>query len=286
MVQGNRRMAADRGGPHKHPLTTHACLLPFGLRRASPADQARGQEAQGRGCEHTEVGARGPVEGNGMHAALVCQADAGSSLCSRFRRGVLVLVLVAGPLARGMSVDARWPATHDVGEQSGYTPHADALNPQSKRQLESVERWRRRMSDMCVRRRPHERMSIMHRQAAAQAHGNHWSYLPSHSRPAGSLLACTQPTSHQILKPHEASALPKHRQASLRCHACTAPGAHAKHQNPNPNPSMPASGVERKHWPGGCRCKRMGASAAGLLGGLQTPSGAGRHQACDLAGTG
>ena len=85
-----------------------------------------------------------------MQAALLSQANAGSSLPSRLRRGVLVRVLVPtplAPLARGMSVAVCWPATHDVGEQSGYTPHAEALNAQRKRQLESVERWRRRMLD-------------------------------------------------------------------------------------------------------------------------------------------
>ena len=84
-----------------------------------------------------------------MQAALVSQANASSSLRSRLRRGVLVPVLVPSslaPLARGMSVAVCWPATHDVGEQSGYTPHAEAVNAQRKRQLESVERWRRRMS--------------------------------------------------------------------------------------------------------------------------------------------
>ena len=85
-----------------------------------------------------------------MQAALLSQANAGSSLRSRLRRGVLVRVLVPSslaPLARGMSVAVCWPATHDVGEQSGYTPHAEAVNAQRKRQLQSVERWRRRMSD-------------------------------------------------------------------------------------------------------------------------------------------
>ena len=85
-----------------------------------------------------------------MEAALLSQANAGSSLRSRLRRGVLVRVLVPSslaPLARGMSVAVCWPATHDVGEQSGYTPHAEAVNAQRKRQLQSVERWRRRMSD-------------------------------------------------------------------------------------------------------------------------------------------
>ena len=86
-----------------------------------------------------------------MQAALLSQANASSSLRSRLRRrGVLVRVLVPSslaPLARGMSVAVCWPATHDVGEQSGYTPHAEAVNAQRKRQLQSVERWRRRMSD-------------------------------------------------------------------------------------------------------------------------------------------
>jgi hypothetical protein len=125
-----------------------------------------------------------------------------------------------------------------------------------------------------------------YQQAAAQAHGNHWSYLPSHSRRAGLLLACTQPTHGQNLKPHEPRAWPNHRQASLHCHACIASRAHAKHQNPDPKPPRPASGVGPKHGPGSRRCKRMAASAARLVCGLQTPSGAGRHQACDLAGTG
>ena len=85
-----------------------------------------------------------------MQAALLSQANAGSSLRSRLRRGFLGRVLVPSslaPLARGMSVAVCWPATHDVGEQSGYTPHAEAVNAQRKRQLQSVERWRRRMSD-------------------------------------------------------------------------------------------------------------------------------------------
>ena len=85
-----------------------------------------------------------------MEAALLSQANAGSNLHSRLRRGVWVRVLVPSslaPLARGMSVAVCWPATHDVGEQSGYTPHAEAVNAQRKRQLQSVERWRRRMSD-------------------------------------------------------------------------------------------------------------------------------------------
>ena len=63
-----------------------------------------------------------------------------------------------------------------------------------------------------------------YQQAAAQAHGNHWSYLPSHSRRAGLLLACTQPTNpnHQNLKAHEPRAWPNHRQASLHCRAMPA----------------------------------------------------------------